>query len=167
MKTILVLWASSYLWARIYRDIKEIFEEVTWTYFWNKIFPELDFLDLTDQSSVELYLTRKKPSIIIHCASNANAKWCSENPEKATLLNITSTKYIVDICKSIKCSLVYISSIAYYFESLYAESKRLSENYITQSNLQFLILRPSLILGASPNTDNDRPHNRFLKTIFN
>lgn len=163
---IIILGASSYLGARIFQDLNSLDNlSLSWTYFWNKLFPELHFLDITSSAELESYLIAQKPDIVIHCASNANAKRCSENPEQAKLLNITSTKNIIDICKSINCSLIYLSSIAYYFDSLYWESKRLCESYISTSELQYLILRPSLILGSSPNTTNDRPHNRFLKTL--
>ena len=40
-----------------------------------------------------------------------------------------------------------------------------AEHYVQQTKAGFLILRPSLLVGFSPNTTNDRPFNRLLKNI--
>jgi NADH dehydrogenase len=49
--------------------------------------------------------------------------------------------------------------------NIYGQTKLSSEKIVKSSGLQYLILRPSLILGYSPNTTNDRPFNRILKNI--
>ena len=49
--------------------------------------------------------------------------------------------------------------------NLYGKTKLKSEEIIKTTKSGYLILRPSLILGYSPNTTNDRPFNRLLKNL--
>ena len=49
--------------------------------------------------------------------------------------------------------------------SLYGKMKVEGEEIVKTAKNGYAILRPSLIIGLSPNTTNDRPFNRLLKNI--
>lgn len=162
---ILITGASSYLGARLYFDLKDKYD-VLGTYSRTKLSENFVHLDITNETEVENVITDFMPDVIIHVASNASSKWCEKNPDKAILLNQTATKYILDATNSINGKLIYISSLAAVNPTnLYGETKLASENISKNAENGFLILRPSLILGYSPNTVNNRPFNRILKNI--
>jgi len=162
---ILITGASSYVGARIYSDLGNKFD-IRGTYLKNKLFQELEQLDITKKESVDKIIGILKPDVIIHAAAIPSASWCEKNPDLAKQINIQGTKNIINAAKDIGAKVIYISSFAaIHPSSLYGKTKFDSEEYVKQSGLDFVIFRPSLIIGQSPNTTNDRPHNRLLKNI--
>ena len=162
---ILITGASSYVGARIYSDLRNKFD-VRGTYLKNKLFRELEQLDITEKESVDKITGIIKPEIIVHAAAIPSASWCEKNPDLAKQINIQGTKNVINAAKDIGAKIIYISSFAAVNPStLYGETKLDSEKYVKQSGLDFVIFRPCLIIGQSPNTTNDRPHNRLLKNI--
>lgn len=164
-KTILVIGASSYVGARIYFDLKPKFD-VVGTYSSSQLSKNLVHLDITNNGEVQKVINDHRPNVIIHVANNASAKWCDANPGKAILLNQTATKYIVDSANKVGATLIYMSTMgAIKPSNLYGRTKLKSEEIVKTTRNGYLILRPSLILGYSPNTMNDRPFNRLLKNL--
>lgn len=162
---ILLIGASSYLGARLYFDLKSKFE-VKGTYSSHQLSKDFIHLDITNKEEVEKIITEFKSEVIVHVANNANAKWCEANPEKAVLLNQTATQYLVNSANIIGSKIIYISTMgAINPSNLYGKTKLASETIIKSVKNGYLILRPSLILGYSPNTSNDRPFNRLLKNL--
>jgi len=160
----LITGASSYVGARLYADLNKRFD-VEGTYNTNKLFPELAKMDITERISVDTVIKECRPDVIVHVAANPNARWCEANPELAIRLNEYGTQNIVDANKS-GAKIFYISSVAAVSPtSVYGKTKRASEDIIRSSKNDYIILRPSLIIGYSPNTSNDRPFNRILKNI--
>lgn len=162
---ILITGASSYLGARLYLDLSKDFE-VIGTYNSSKLNNDFMKLDVTNETEVNEIINKEKPDIIIHAAANASSKWCEGNPELAIKLNETSTKYIVNSANKTNAKVIYISSFAAFEpNNLYAKTKYNSENIAKGTKAGWIILSPSLILGFSPNTVNDRPFNRLLKNL--
>lgn len=162
---ILVLGASSYVGARLYFDLRKNFE-VDGTYSKHLLSDSFFQLDITDREAVSKAIEKVVPNVIVHAANNANARWCEANPQQATMLNETSTQYIVDAANAVGSRLIYISSFAVLNpDNVYGRTKLKSEEIVKQSVYGWLILRPSLILGYSPNTKNDRPFNRLLRNL--
>lgn len=162
---ILLLGANSYVGARLFYDLQKDFE-VTGTYSHTKLSDRLLKLDITNENEVFTIIKNVKPNIIIHAANNANARWCEANPEAAKKLNETSTKYVVKNANKIEAKVIYISSFAAIEPiNIYSETKRASEEIVKSTLAGWIILRPSLIIGFSPNTINDRPFNRLLKNL--
>jgi dTDP-4-dehydrorhamnose reductase len=157
---IVIIGASSYVGARIFYDLRSSYD-VAGTYFANRLAQEFIKLDITNEIVGKL-----DSDVIIHTANNASSKWCKENPEAAVLLNQTSTEYIVDAANEIDSRIIYISTLAALNPTnLYGETKLASETITKKAKAGFIILRPSLILGYSPNTSNDRPFNRILRNL--
>jgi len=162
---ILITGASSYVGASIYSRLKDKYS-VVGTYNSNKLFPELEFLDITHEQEVRDFVLTKKPDVIIHAAANASASWCEKNPKEAIAINQQGTRYIVDCANETHSKVILISTFAVAnTDSLYGRTKIASEKYVKEVKAGYVILRPSLIIGFSPNTTNDRPFNRFLKNI--
>jgi len=162
---ILITGASSYVGASIYSTLKEKYS-VTGTYNSHKLFPELELLDITDNGRVMKKVSAKKPDVIIHAAANASGGWCEKNPELAVAINQQGTRHIVDSANAIDSKVIFISSFAVAdTASLYGRTKIASEQYVKEVEAGYVILRPSLIIGLSPNTTNDRPFNRMLRNI--
>jgi dTDP-4-dehydrorhamnose reductase len=162
---VLVTGASSYVGAGIYVRLKDKYS-VIGTYNSNRLFPELEFLDITDKQSVMDFVLAKKPDVIIHAAANASASWCEKNPSLAIKLNEAGTKNIVDSANEVKAKIIYISSFEHAnTKTLYGRTKEAGEKHVKEAKAGYVILRPCLIIGFSPNTTNDRPFNRILRNI--
>ncbi len=162
---VLITGASSYVGASIYARLKDKYS-VIGTYNSHRLFPELEFLDITDKQRVMDFVLTKKPDVIIHVAANASGSWCEKNPEQAIAINQEGTRHIVDSANAVDSKVILISSFAVADTgSLYGRTKIASEKYVKEVKAGYIILRPSLIIGFSPNTTNDRPFNRFLKNI--
>ena len=160
---ILVIGASSYVGARIFYDLS--FDlSVIGTYHRNKLSNKFIELDITDQTSVSQIIQELKPTTIIHVANEANPRWCEANPEEAIKVNETATKNIINACGNVK--LIYISStVASNPFNIYAKTKFNSEQLIKNNCKNWNIIRPSLVIGMSPNMTNDRMMNRLLKNL--
>jgi dTDP-4-dehydrorhamnose reductase len=162
---ILITGASGYVGASIYSRLKNKYD-VIGTYNSQKLFPEHEFLDITDKASVMSMILSKKPDVIIHVAAKASGGWCEKNPEQAISINQEGTKNIVDAANAVKSKLIFISTFAINNpDSVYGHTKILSEQYVKDVKAGYVILRPAHIIGISPNTINDREVNRFLKNI--
>jgi dTDP-4-dehydrorhamnose reductase len=162
---ILLLGASSYVGARLYTDLCKDFD-VVGTYYTNKLLEDFIHLDVTDGNEVDKVITTIRPDVIVHAANNANGRWCEANPEAAKALNEGSTKHIVTAANKVKARLIYISSFAAIEPTnVYGKTKHASELLTKQTQSGWTILRPSLIVGYSLNTSNDRPFNRILKNL--
>lgn len=162
---ILLTGASSYVGARLFLDLSKNFE-VIGTYYGTKLSDKFIPLDVTNSRAISDTVTKMQPDVIIHAASNASAKWCEDNPEKALILNQESTKSIVQSANTAGSKVILISSFAALNpHNVYAKSKRQSEEYVKDTKGGYIVLRPSLIIGYSPNTVNDRPFNRILKNL--
>jgi dTDP-4-dehydrorhamnose reductase len=162
---ILILGASSYVGARLYVDLKQKFD-VVGTYAGTKLSDDFVQLDITDADAVKLLVRKQKPEYIVHVANSANARWCDEHPEEAQALNMASTQTVVDAANEVGARLIFISSFAAIYPiNTYGDMKRKSEEVVKRTKAGWVILRPSLIVGYSPNTTNDRPFNRILKNL--
>ena len=162
---ILLTGASSYVGARLFLDLSKKLE-VVGTYHGNKLSEKLIHLNITDSEEIKKVIDEQKPEIIIHAASNANARWCEANPKLAIALNQEPTRNIVESANSFNAKVIFISSYAATMpNNIYGKTKYQSEKYVEQTKKGFIIIRPSLLLGFSANTINDRPFNRILKNL--
>lgn len=162
---ILLTGASSYVGARLYVDLQKKFE-IIGTYHGTKLSEKFIQLDTTNPEEVRKIILEQKPDVILHAAANANAKWCESHPEEARALNQKSTESIVSVANEIGAKVILLSSfVAINPTNVYAETKVASEEMVKKTKNGYIILRPSLIIGFSPNTTNDRPFNRILKNL--
>lgn len=164
-KSVLITGASGYVGASIYQELKHENLDVHGTYLSTKLFEELIHCDLTDRQQVSDLFSRVKPDVVIHVAANASNGTCEENPEKAIDLNVNATRYLVEFAREYSSAFIFVSTFAAYNpKGVYGQSKVEAEEIVAQLG-KYMILRPSLIIGLSPNTQNDRPFNRFVKDL--
>jgi len=161
---ILLTGASGYVGAGIYGCLKDK-HNTTGTYHSNRLFAQLHKLDITNKEGVLKVVSEVNPEVIIHAAANASGSWCDQNPDLARSINEKGTGYIVDAANKVNAKIIYISSFAALGTTVYGKTKLSGEDYVRKTNAGFFILRPSLIVGYSPNTENDRPFNRLLKNL--
>lgn len=89
----------------------------------------------------------KKIGIVIHAASETRSPEWGINYKT----NVIGTKNILRACKDNKIKkLVYISSINTQLKNKgpYGKTKKIAENLVCKSGLNFIIIRPSMIYGA-------------------
>jgi len=164
---ILLLGANGYLGARLFFDLKKRFD-VIGTYNKNQFFRDFIQLDITDKEQVERIFKQYSPDIIIHPANHASPRPAAEDPQGYERLNLLSTSYVREAADTIGAKVIFISSFAALNpDNIYGELKAKSEEDIKQTKAGYLILRPSLILGYSPNVQNDKPFNRILRCLDN
>ena len=164
---VLLLGASSYLGARLFFELQNEVD-IVGTYSSHNMSAKLIPLDITLKDDVSSLIKSVKPDVIIHTANNANPIWCEQHPEEAVRVNQSSMKHIITAAKDVNSRLVYISSFsAEDNTTVYGRTKHFSEEALKQSGLGYLIIRPSLILGMSPNTTSDRSFNRMVKQLQN
>lgn len=162
---ILLTGASSYVGARLYFDLKQTFD-VVGTYNNAQLSKKFLKLDVTSPEDIKKIIHEQKPTIILHAASNANARWCEANPKEAYTLNEAATKAIVESANDLHTKVILISSFAAINpNNVYGKTKQISEEHVKKTKAGYVIIRPSLVVGFSPNTTNDRPFNRFLKNL--
>jgi dTDP-4-dehydrorhamnose reductase len=162
---LLITGANSYVGARLYLDLSPKYP-TTGTYAHSPLSSAFVKLDITVESAVHEAVATHKPDVIVHVAANANARWCETHPDEAMLLNKQSTEYLVDAANEKNIPVIYISSYAAIAPAnVYAHTKKDSEEIVKKTKAGYCILRPSFILGFSPNTTNDRPFNRLLRNL--
>ena len=69
-------------------------------------------LDITDASAVEKVLLEVKPDVVVHCAAWTAVDLAEDEDkrEKVRAINAAGTKHIADVCKTLNCKMVYIST---------------------------------------------------------
>lgn len=165
MKTVLLTGASSYVGARIYADIKDAYR-VIGTYFHHRLFPQFVRLDLTKKEAVEKAFRSVKPDVVVHVANYPSGKHARNNEEAFIALNGNATGHIAQSANDSGAKVIFISSqAANNPDDLYGKLKRESEDRVRRVRAGYIILRPSLIVGFSPNTTSDRPFNRILRCL--
>jgi len=163
--TILITGASSYVGARVYFDLKDKYDLIG-TYFSNPLSKSFIKLDLSDKDAVARLFSDKKPDLIVHVANFPSPRSAVNNEENFIKLNETSTKYMVEVANNIGAKMIFISSqAANNPDNIYGQLKARSETMVKQVEAGYLILRPSLVVGFSPNTTNPRPFNKILKCL--
>ena len=100
--------------------------------------------------------------LILHMAASVRGM-----PNNIYKNNLNSTKIITDIARELMCPLIFISSINSIFHKelgAYSRSKKQSEEYIINSGVKYLILRPSLVMGRNSNSIKTirRVYGRYL-----
>ena len=162
---VLLTGASSYLGARLFWDLRK-HHDIVGTFSSHQLCKDFIHLDATKRQEVRRVVNDIHPDIIIHAANNASAKWCEANPQKAIAVNESATQYLVDEAKNIGARMLYVSSFSADDPStVYGKTKRASEAIVKNMGQEYSIIRPSLIIGMSPNQVNDRPFNRILNNL--
>ncbi len=164
---ILILGANGYLGSRLFLDLRDSFD-VVGTYNKTQFHEDFIQLDITDRDQVKKVFNKVKPDVVIHTANFPSPRFAKDNEENYKKLNLTSSEIIKDIANQIGAKVIFISSFAALNpDNIYGKLKLESEQIIKDVEAGYLVLRPSLILGFSPNSSNDRPFDRVFRCIEN
>lgn len=162
---ILITGASSYVGARIFLDLKKSYHLVG-TYFTHPLSSSFLQLNLADKEAIAGTLRNVRPNVVVHVANFPSPRSAINNEEQFLALNEKATTYLVDAANSIGAKVVFISSqAANNPDNIYGKLKAKSEEYIHMVKAGYCILRPSLLVGLSPNTTSPRPFNRILQCL--
>jgi len=136
-------------------------------------YTDVDQLDITNKSALELYILISKPDVIINCAAYTAVDKAEMEADKAFLINATAVEYLSQIAGNEGILLIHIStdfifngkSNENYIEediakpiSVYGASKLAGEEAIFNSEANAIILRTSWLYSGYG-------HN-FAKTIL-
>ncbi len=120
-------------------------------------------LDITQKKDVDSVIKKISPDVIVHAAALTNVDECEIHKDLADNINIQGTKNIAETVEKIGSKLLYVST-DYVFngtKGLYAEedlvhpinyyglSKLKGEEVVKSILDEYLIVRPSVIYGAS------------------
>lgn len=127
------------------------------------------------EPSYEALIKWSKPNVIIHCAALTNGNYCDLNPKEAFLINGISVKKIIDAV-NLDTKVIYISTDAVFPaelhmskeedcaspNSVYGKSKELGEFFLTNSKLNYTIIRTTIV-GSNLN----KTKSGFAEWILN
>lgn len=120
-------------------------------------------IDLTNKIDLDKALKKHQPNYIINTAAMTNVDACEDNKEECDKLNIELVKNLASLAAEINAHLIHISTDfifdgtkegGYYKEtdepnplSYYGLSKLKSEEVLTNSTINYTILRTILVYG--------------------
>jgi len=128
-------------------------------------------IDITDRSALNKIISTTSPDYLINCAAVTNVDLCERDKELAYDVNVNGIKNIISSTSN-DVKIIHIST-DYIFDgnkklytetdppnplSYYGKTKLESENILRGSNRNYLIIRTSVIFGAS--------HNNFYRWVL-
>lgn len=122
-------------------------------------------VDITQEAELKKQMLEIQPHFIINTAAMTNVDACEEHREECDVLNVEAVKFLTHISEEINAHLVHISTDfifdgtqGYYREtdapnpsSYYGLSKLKSEEVLTESSINYTILRTILVYGKVNN----------------
>lgn len=161
---VLLIGASSYIGARLFHDLDSDFE-LLGTYFNHSICDRFVHLDLNDRDSLSKLVAEFKPEIIVHLANYSSSRSIAGNEDKYQQLNLEATKSLVEVANEQTCKVIFISSMASATKTnLYGQLKAESEELIRTVKAGYFIVRPSAVIGVSPNRQNNKIIDKIILT---
>jgi len=118
-------------------------------------------IDITDENQLKESVLKISPDVIVHTAAMTNVDACEADKKGCDLLNIDVVEFLTTISKKINAHFIHISTDfifdgkkGFYTEtdtpnplSYYGLSKLKSENILTNSTINYTILRTILVYG--------------------
>jgi dTDP-4-dehydrorhamnose reductase len=134
------------------KELKKIYDDI--------LIPDSKELDLTNKKNIEQFFSIHDFDCIIHNESLMNVRECEENKSKAEMINVTSTKILVNLIQQINPTIKFIHlSTPCIFdgkEGMYVESSvpcptnfygltRMSSEIIVQKLQNYCIIRTNYV----------------------
>lgn len=182
-KIVLITGSAGLLGTALLQRIPENIR-VAPTYFTN---PQLNVhpdtttykLDITNEENVLSVFKNVKPTYVIHASSLGNVDYCETHREEAYKINVVGTKNIIKGCEKYGSKLIFISSNAvfdglhapYDEDSLvlpvnyYGETKAIGEDLVSDSGLQYAIVRLVLMYGWNNPSERQNPVTWLLDKL--
>lgn len=134
-------------------------------------------LDITDAESVKKVIMELDPDVVIHCAAwtAVDAAEDEENKAKVKAINVDGTQNIANVCKSLGCKMIYIST-DYVFngrgtepwhpdckeyapQNVYGQTKLEGELAVSNTIDKYFIVRIAWVFGVNG--------KNFIRTMLN
>lgn len=172
MKT-LIIGASGLVGSNCLNYFTEKGLETLGTYFSYPARNTVFFDTLNPDNPENVCLDEFSPNVIIHCGALTHVDYCEQHPEESYRLTVTSTANVIELARKFQSKIVFIST-DYIFDgldgpydetadahpiSIYGQHKWEAEQLITQSGLDYLVLRITNVYG-----DEERGKN-FVSRI--
>ncbi len=120
-------------------------------------------IDITNEAVLREKILEIKPNYIINTAAMTHVDICEQNQQECDAINVNAVEYLTAISQEINVHLIHISTDfifdgkqGYYKErdtpsplSYYGMSKLKSEQIITNSSIDYTILRTILVYGKA------------------
>ncbi|HRY33154.1 MAG TPA: sugar nucleotide-binding protein [Bacteroidales bacterium] len=164
-KEIIIIGADSFIGGHLFPYLLTEYScsQISGTWFHNQFIPALSFLDITDDKSLESFITEHPESIFIILSGNKDVRFCEMNPEAAYSLNTKPIETIVSVIQKndFPAKVLFMSS-DYVFDgtegnyseahlpnpmTVYGKTKYSAEKILLNSSIQFKIIRSSAVMG--------------------
>lgn len=162
MENVNIIGVGGFIGSHLYRYLQPFFR-VSGSYFTRRQENHNIFLDITDINSIREVLLKFNHSTIILLSGLKDVAECEENPRRAYQLNTLPVKEITEITEQegLDIRLLYFSS-DYVFDGRggnyrpdsplnpwtnYGRSKKEAEISLSQSRLDYKIIRTSSVMG--------------------
>lgn len=135
-----------------------------WAPQWNVLGLTRVETDLTDPTQMKALWRRSPPDLVIHCAALSRTGACEQDPGRARLINVETTKYLADLARDVpfiflSTDQVFDGSRGQYVETdevnplnVYGQTKAEAERLVLQ-NPSHTVIRLALTAGTSPTRD--------------
>lgn len=122
-------------------------------------------LDITDRVLIEDLILKTRPEVIVHAAAYTDVDGCEQHKDWAWKVNVEATRSIIHAARVTRSYLIYVST-DYVFDGLkglyreddipnpinyYGLTKLVSEELVKNSDLLYVVVRPSVIYGFGGN----------------
>jgi len=118
-------------------------------------------LDLQDSDALGEIFSTAQPEVVIHTAALSDIDYCQAHQEDAERVNVGITRTLVNLCAGVSGRMIYFSSDSifdgrkgkYVEENLpeplhfYGQTKVQGERIVQQGCDDWVIIRPSLVVG--------------------
>ncbi|MGI6341761.1 MAG: dTDP-4-dehydrorhamnose reductase [Bacteroidales bacterium] len=167
MKDIILITGAN---GQLGSELKDVLSDK----LYDLVFTDVDELDITNQRSVNEFVAKQKPNIIINCAAYTNVDKCETDAENARLLNSDAPKYLALAANNVNAKLIHIST-DYVFSgnhykplcetdacnpnTVYGKTKLEGEKNVQSLAKQAVIIRTSWLYSSYG--------NNFVKTMLN
>lgn len=134
-------------------------------------------MDITDANAVNSVISDVSPDVVIHCAAWTAVDLAEEEgyKEKVHAINAAGTAHIANVCKTLDCKMVYIST-DYVFDgqgttpwkpdckdykplNVYGQTKLEGELAVSETLEKFFIVRIAWVFGTNG--------KNYIKTMLN
>ena len=139
-----------------------------------------DGFDICDLNQLDDFTRKNKINTIIHLAAVADLNKFQKNCSIGEKINIEGTKNIIKVCEDNKIRLLFASTCCCYGNNNihpsnehsllcptepYAESKKISEEDIKKSNIDYVIMRLATFYG--PGSREELAIYKFIDKLYN
>jgi dTDP-4-dehydrorhamnose reductase len=168
---ILLLGSNGFLGKKLWSHFKKFPHQI--------VTPTHAMLDICDKSGVNHVFEKTSPELTILAAAFTNVDGCERDKESAYNVNVLGTKNIIEACRRHESRLVFFST-DFVFDGLrgnyneedepnpqsyYGKTKRLAEEAIETSGLDFIIERVSVLYGYNDSSDKLTFERWFKKSL--